>query len=175
MAIFEESKVLGRKIRKGSMQELTVPTSTLAKESIKMGKIEEALELFQYSKSESLLTDSLLVRMISIILEYLAENFGEEHVEQVFRRRTEVTLPGLLATAGTAEDTLMRITELQRGHGAGLSITEEADRYVLRLDPCGSMGRIWKNAEVGTTRKAYPWSWGRADVPYYCVHCCLHL
>ena len=54
-----------------------------------------------------------------------------------------------------------------------MSIKEEADRYILNLDPCGSLGRLWRTADVGTTKKAYPWSWGSAGIPYYCVHCCL--
>ena len=110
MTTFEESQILGRKIRKGSMTELTIPTFTLACEAIKVGQVEEALELVEHGKSESLLTDSLLIGMVSIILEYLAGNFGEEKVEKAFRRRTEVTLPQLIKTANTAEEALTRVT-----------------------------------------------------------------
>jgi hypothetical protein len=50
---------------------------------------------------------------------------------------------------------------------------------VIYLDPCGTGGRMRREGRTeppfnyGVTQKAYPWSWGKAGVPYYCVHCCL--
>ena len=70
--------------------------------------------------------------------------------------------------------------ELQRAHCAGpdrlgeFSVVEETDRFILTFDPCGSGGRLRKMGKAGgLTSKNYPWSWGRAGVPYYCSHCCV--
>ncbi len=54
------------------------------------------------------------------------------------------------------------------------------------FDPCGSGGRMRRTGEIdkipprdgppfnlGRTKKAWPWSWSKAGVPYYCVHCCI--
>ncbi len=30
-----------------------------------------------------------------------------------------------------------------------------------------------RTRDVGTTKKAYPWSWSRSGIPYYCAHCCI--
>ena len=55
------------------------------------------------------------------------------------------------------------------------------------MDPCGSGGRMRRGDPVdntpsrlgppynfGVTRKAYPWSWNRKNVPYYCIHCAIN-
>jgi hypothetical protein len=56
----------------------------------------------------------------------------------------------------------------------------------MGFNPCGSGGRMRRIGEVdktpprtgkvfnlGVTKKAYPWSWGKVGVPYYCIHCCV--
>ena len=63
--------------------------------------------------------------------------------------------------------------------GKAFDVWEEPDRYVMELNPCGSCGKLRRAEAAGTgpslgkTSKAYPWSWGKANVPYYCVHNCL--
>ena len=32
-----------------------------------------------------------------------------------------------------------------------------------------------RTVEAGTSKKAYPWTWGKVGIPYYCAHCCLEL
>lgn len=34
--------------------------------------------------------------------------------------------------------------------------------------------RLGPPYHFGATQTAHPWSWGRAGVPYYCVHCALN-
>ena len=71
------------------------------------------------------------------------------------------------------EETLQRFTEYQRSNFSDFTVVEELDRYVVRLDLCGSGGRLMRAKNVARTQKAYPWAWGRSGVPYYCVHCCV--
>jgi hypothetical protein len=81
--------------------------------------------------------------------------------------------------------------ESLRGHLSGpgrmgdIEITEEAERWVLRFDPCGSGGRSYRDdaAQGYTPRMAPPydfavteqehdWAWNKKGVCVYCVHCC---
>ena len=76
-----------------------------------------------------------------------------------------------------------------RGHLSGpgrmgaIEIAEEADRWVLSFDPCGSGGRTYRDEdpegprmvppyEFAVTTEAHDWAWGKKGVCVYCVHCC---
>jgi hypothetical protein len=78
-----------------------------------------------------------------------------------------------------------RVTEGARTwhyHMAEFTVTEEADRYVFRLDPCGSGGRLYRG-QVWRDMFHYgeplsplmpaphPINFNRADAPTYCTHC----
>ena len=71
-------------------------------------------------------------------------------------------------------------------HLMRFELTEEADRFVFRLDPCGSGGRLfrgqmWRNlfrydgqATTPLIDEARPITFGRRDFPVYCTHCAAH-
>lgn len=70
-------------------------------------------------------------------------------------------------------------------HMMSFTLTEEDDRFVFRLDPCGSGGRLyrgemWRNLfEYGGPLSPYipepsPITFGRSDFPVYCTHCASH-
>lgn len=78
-----------------------------------------------------------------------------------------------------------------RGHLSGpgrtgtVEVVEEADRWALRFDPCGSGGRTLRDDpdsgagprigppwNLGVTTKPHDWSWNKAGICLYCVHCC---
>ena len=83
--------------------------------------------------------------------------------------------------------------EIMRSHDCGpnqdgaVLVIEEQDRYIIRMDPCGSSGRMRRGDPVdgtpsrleapynfGVTKEAHDWSWGQAGVPYYCLHCAVN-
>jgi hypothetical protein len=71
-------------------------------------------------------------------------------------------------------------------HMMQFHLSEEDDRFVFRLDPCGSGGRLfrgemWRNLfqyEDGPTThrtpNEHPITFGRRDFPTYCSHCAAH-
>ena len=100
-------------------------------------------------------------------------SFGEEEVAKAFRARYVPIGRHWLSVAPGAEGSLQWILELQRSLTGNCIVTEEPDRYVVTSDPCGSGGRLRRSRSVGVTEEAYPWSWSKSGVPYYCTHCCL--
>lgn len=74
--------------------------------------------------------------------------------------------------------------EAARGHLSGpgrdgsLTVTEEADRWVLRFAPCGSGGLTYPSAEAPDrdprefTSQEHDWAWRTKGVCLYCAHCC---
>jgi hypothetical protein len=71
-------------------------------------------------------------------------------------------------------------------HQMKFVLSEEEDRFVFRLDPCGSGGRlyrgeVWRNLfsyDQGETATLiadeHPITFSRKDFPVYCTHCAAH-
>lgn len=174
MIRLERSEVLKRKIRKDDPADLAISSWELVSQAIKTGKTNEALDFLDYGRWESQSNNDSFTAFVESILTYLADHFGEEEVYKSLRPRYQSRMAEFLATTHGVEEVIQRCTESQRRHHASFSVMEEPDRYVLRYDPCGSGGRLRRTRNVGLTKKAYPWSWGKTGVPYYCTHCCVN-
>ncbi|MBI2830809.1 MAG: hypothetical protein HYX79_00935 [Chloroflexi bacterium] len=165
------SEALQRKIRVDEVPELEIPSFTLANEAMRAGRLDEASEFIEYGCGEDTRTHDSLVMVVDAFCRSLAE-FGEEEVEKAFRQRYSRLAANFLSGNPSVELLLRRGAEFQRAHHGSFKITEESDRYVVTCDPCGSGGRLRRTVKnVGVTKKAYPWSWGKTGVPYYCSHC----
>jgi hypothetical protein len=173
MIRLEESEALQRKIRQDDLTELAIPTWTLAREAIQTGRIEEALDFLQYGCTESKAIHDSYVSLIDSLLAIIAAHSGEEMIMKLFREFFSAMVREWLSTTPGLEETLHRCAELQRSHFSNFTIVEEPDRYVMRFDPCGSGGRLRRTKSAATTKKAYPCSWNKSGIPYYCIHCCL--
>ena len=174
MIRLERSEELKRKIRRDDPVDLATPSWDLVSAAIKAGEADEALNFLEYTRfNESQVNNDSFVSFVETVLTHLA-GFGEEQLPEVLRKRYIPRMTEFLSTTHGVEDILQRATESQRRHHANFTVTEEPDKYVVRYDPCGSGGRLRRTTEMGTTKKAYPWSWGKVGVPYYCCHCCVN-
>ncbi|MDO8491637.1 MAG: hypothetical protein Q7T04_06460 [Dehalococcoidia bacterium] len=99
--------------------------------------------------------------------------FGDEEVEKFCRERYASWVRQWIARTPGPRESLDLFAEIFRANYTGLAYTEEPDRYVMRLDPCGTGGVMRRTTEVRKIEKAYPWTWGRSGVSYYCDHCCI--
>ncbi|MFC2059391.1 hypothetical protein ACFLTS_07150 [Chloroflexota bacterium] len=175
MSKLEWSEVFQRNARCRPLEDLVEPTWDLVKKAIKDGDTGEALELLDYCYFEGRNYYDSLMSMTDTLLTLLAESAGEEAIERNWRSRYSARAIEILARCDTVEKDLQRITEGHRGHFADITMTEEPDRYVIKCDPCGSGGQMRRNVDAGVTKKAYPWTWNKVGVPYYCTHCCVAL
>ncbi|MFC2022209.1 hypothetical protein ACFLTR_03245 [Chloroflexota bacterium] len=172
MIKLEMSEALGKQIRKGDVSEHAIPNLDMVSQAIRTGRTDEALEFLEYAFNESKANNDSLVSFVETVLTHLA-SFGEQEVEKILRQRYYPMRKDWLSVTRSVEESLQRCTESQRKHPASLRVIEEPDRYVVTYDPCGSGGRLRRTRSVGTTKQAYPWSWGEAGVSYYCSHCCI--
>ena len=130
------------------------------------------------------------------ILTKTSETQGEEAVYELCRATQATwmlkrTWKGLLKMS--VEERVYLNAEIMRCHrcgpkqDGGIEILVEEDRYSIKMDPCGTGGRMRRGDPVegtpsrlgprynfGATKNAYTWSWGRKNVPYYCVHCAVN-
>ncbi len=173
MIRLEKSEALRRKIRKDDVAELAIPTWTLVREAMQARRIDEALDFLEYGCAENKAMHDSIVAFVDDTLTYLAR-FGEEEILNSLRQRYHNRVGNWLSVMPGVVETLQIFTEYFRGHFSKLTVVEEPDRYVVSLDPCGSGGRLRRTRSVATTKKAYPWSWGKSGISYYCTHCCVH-
>ncbi len=183
MTRIEKSQNLGRLIRQDELSQLGVSTWTKIKEAIKAGKTQEALDLVDYLKIEGRRIHEVQCDNIWALETAIANTLGEEALYQTLRQIGEANYRGL-SKLTTQEYVCLR-AESERAERSGpnesgnITIVEEKDQYLLYLDPCGTGGRMRREGKMnpphnfGTTKKAYPWSWGKVGVPYYCLHCCI--
>lgn len=187
MVRLEYSEVLKRKIRKDPWDEIGVSTYVKINEAIQAGRLEEAMDLVDYLKPEGERVHNIMGDFIYALINYIAETMGEEEVEKAFRYMGEKFYPPGkdVVPAMSPEEILQYRCESFRAHRSGpggmgnITVVEEPDRFVMYLDPCGTGGHLRRAGRLdppynfGKTKKPYPWSWGKANVPYFCVHCCL--
>ena len=176
MVRLEMSQVLGRILRKDDLPELGISTRRLLIEAIQSHRTEEALKLLEYLNVEGgAPAQSWLVET----LKFIGDNMGEETLYECLRNSGEAFLRERYEKVPLLppEERLQFCAESQRGDG-DITIIEDEEKYTINLEPCGSGGRlrlaeISGRVQLGRTLKAYPWSWGQVNVPYWCCHCCV--
>ena len=191
-----KSEKLRRLVREDEWGDLGLPTQELIVKAIDEGRYDEAKALARYFIPEGKGLHDLFCDWIWDMLTKTAIRDGEEAAYELCRATQETwmmrrTWKGL--SRMTVEEQVYVNTEIMRSHRGGpeqdgsIEIIEEEERYSIKMDPCGSGGRMRRGDPVdgtpsrlgppynfGATRKAYPWSWGRKDVPYYCIHCAIN-
>jgi len=142
------------------------------------------------------------VDVISGILAYGAERFGEASLDAMYRHTLEPYIQERYMVydlrhqdyADTIFRNLYTTIEAMRAHLGGpdrrgdMDFEEYEDRWVISFDPCGSGGRSSRGDPVegtgprpeppynfGVTQKEYDWAWNEKGVCYYCAHCCFAL
>ena len=177
MVRLEMSQVLGRILRKDDLPELGVSTRRLLIEAIQSHRTEEALKLLEYLNVERAQAP-MIIFWIEQMLKFIGDNMGEETLYESLRISAEhwrdryEKVPLL-----PPEERLQFWVEVPRGAG-DVTIVEDEEKYTVNLEPCGSGGRLrlaesTGRVQLGRTLKAYPWSWGQVNVPYWCCHCCV--
>lgn len=192
--VLEYSEKLGRVIRKDPGSKLGESSWIKLKDAIESGDSKFALRLLDYLMIEGKGLHDGFCDWTYADLDYVAKKYGEEEIPLMLRYAFGVLGKSVYKASATTtlEDIILRSAELNRSHRAGpketghLDISEDEDRYVMSLNPCGSGGRMRRGGgpdgnpsrteppfNLGKTSKPYPWSWSKAGVPYYCVHCCV--
>lgn len=186
--------LLGRPLRVDEpVEELGISTYDRLRDAIKAGDTETALELVEYAQVEGKGLHDVYCDWVYSLLTWISENCGEERLLDVLsysKEKVGAAFLDQLKGLNNKKEVVQWYTEQMRAHRSGpgesgaITVHEEPDRFVISCDPCGAGGRMRRGGEVdgtpartdapfdfGTTKRAYPWSWGRENVSYYCLHC----
>lgn len=128
-----------------------------------------------------------LVVWIQELLTEIARTFGEDAVrESVTLAYEHLWKPRYERWAAmTPEERLQLSVEGMRGghlsgprHRGDVGVSDEGDRYVMSLDPCGSCGILRRGDpdsgrpphEPAGNQEPHPWTWGRTGMSWYSIH-----
>ncbi|MEX1139550.1 MAG: hypothetical protein WEF53_09440 [Bacteroidota bacterium] len=184
----KHSPLISRDLRHDEPQEVGISTLKQAYDAMDRGDIAEAKKIAEYARLEWQVVHDMYVNWSWSFFTYIAEHFGEAELEKAMRSVLGSYYKARYdkVMASDVKTQLQLTVEGLRGHLMGkdrqgdIGITEEKDRYVLRLDPCGSGGVARQRVESGKeprpelfgyTKKAGPLSWGKEKVCHYCAHC----
>jgi hypothetical protein len=142
---------------------------------------DEAKKCAVVMEKEAKSAHDLMVEFVWVLLSYIGKNYGEEDVIKAlrFRHSCHSQISEKMLDMST-EDAVRFKTMIHRAHHSNITLTEEKDRFVMKLDPCNTGGRMLRDrldkppVNLGKVKKGSPESWGQDDVSYYCAHCGLH-
>lgn len=143
------------------------------------------------------------VDLVGGLFNAIATNFGEESVAKAyydyisgphFEWRYRRFNPNVASWQEMLPTNIYLSIESMRGHLCGpkregdMELTEEADRWVVSFDPCGSGGRLQRGDQIestppraeppynwSVTQEEHDWAWNMKGVCHYCAHCCIVL
>jgi len=118
---------------------------------------------------------------VASLATYIGRNYGDDEVIKAFYFRHSLKDQVSEKMLGlTPEDAVRYKTMVHRAHHSIMEVTEEPERFVLKLDLCNSGGTIRQGhvdsppENLGKTGKGMPESWARKGISYYCAHCAVH-
>lgn len=162
------------------LQELAKPGLESVLEAIDAGDSEKAKRLITRMHKEWLGTHDVYRDWITAILTFIGRRFGDKALYEAFEESLAPALKPLMEflMKGSRRDMVEGMAAAMRGHlGAYMKIEEDEEKFTFLIYPCPSGGRMVSEGCYGPSRnflkvaKPQPMTYGRADLPVYCVHC----
>jgi hypothetical protein len=148
-------------------------TWELVRGLLKAGEINDALCLLDLGLAEDQAVHDNLVNSVGDYLKYFFSILPEEKIEKILRERYFPTTKKNVEAGASVEKIMQGFVRYQRANDSAVTIRDEPERYVVTYNPCGSGGFLIKNRPELKLDKAYPWSWSKPGINYYCLHCCI--
>jgi hypothetical protein len=162
-------------------------------EALKNGQRDEAIQWLDRMRLEFKNPHEILVAWVQDLLSYCAATWGEESVLDTILH-THQSIWGDRYAAWDQmtpwEKVALTVEGMRGGHFSGarrrgdVIVREEADRFVIAFDPCGSGGVLRRGdpetgrgpypiTEHGTNQTPHLWTWQKTGVHWYCSHCAI--
>lgn len=167
----------------GALYELTTPRCRQAVSRLQAGDTDIA-SLIANQQHEWRPWHDLLVQLLCCIQSYVYTEKGTKYLDDFLKQTYDSAFAMFYPAYDALDDvTLFRLfVNLWHYHIARFTVTEEDDRFVFTLDPCGSGGRLLRgqmtkehfryDAGLPCTMKApADINFNREAFPIYCTHC----
>jgi hypothetical protein len=168
-----KQKAQNRKNRTEDPLDAGLSTWELVRDLLKAGEIDDALFLIDQGLSEDKAVHANLVNSVGDYLKYFCSILPGDKMETLLRERYFPQAKRNVEAKASVEKIMLGFVRYQRANGSVVTIQDEPDRYVVTYNPCGSGGFLINNRPELRLDKAYPWSWSKSGINYYCLHCCI--
>ncbi len=158
-------------------------------QQLKAGEKEKAIELCEEMSESRIILHDFFADSCVALWSFIGEHMGEGKVEEMFRYVFDQSATRQFYDLAVAQSpphlTALLLAKSWRAHScfgkgefpAKFRITEDSQKFSFHLEPCGSGARLWQRGwyEEGKggkrSEKAWPWTYNREGLPYYCIHC----
>ena len=166
-------------IKRDDMSKLAVDKTV---DAINAGDKNEAVKGIKQLWEEDRMVINLISDLVSSLLTFTAKKFGEENVIEAWQHvADDIWKPFIEACKDMEhEEVVDAFASLHRSLGSEFYIEQDDEKSTLYVTSCGSGGRMMKEGKYdntdrhpmngGTTKKAYPWSFNKVGISYYCIH-----
>lgn len=151
-------------------------------EAIQAGKTEEAIKFVEELAEDSHLLHDRMSEWSNALMTYIGNKLGEEAVLDATRTlMNEIYSDRFDQLSKIPHEEIVRWNvRSARTHFSKFYVEEDDEKTSVVITNCGAGGRLMKEGKYdtshrhpvhwGTTKKAYPWSYYKVGMPWYCVH-----
>jgi len=158
--------------------EMGTRTVDLLERAIDSGDKEKAKKLARRMYKEGLAIHDLYMDWVTALLTFIGNRYGDEVLHQAFEEAWGGCVKPMVEMH--ENEGIRRRVQLAagalRGHYQPVEITEDEEKFVLKMTPCGSGGRLILEGKYGPpqnflkVRRPQPMTYGKEDFPVYCCH-----
>jgi len=154
-------------------------TRDLLDKAIDEGDAEKAKKLCHRMYAEWLAMHDLYVRWVASLLSYVYDNYGDESLQKALKKSCAAWYKVSYENIAKADDFKRKVEMFAmglRGHLQPIIIEEDDEKVSLKMDPCGSGGRLLLSGAyepplcLSKVKKGQEITLGQADFPIYCCH-----
>lgn len=159
------------------MEKLTLDRLT---DAIDAGDADKAKKIAKRMYNEFLAMHDLYRNWVTSTLSEVARRHGDEELEHIMNEGVRAwwmpALNGMPKGTGQLRGKIKMFAAGLQGHLQPLEISEDDDKVVIKMKPCGSGGRLVQEGKYEgpdafhKIAKAQPLTYGRPDYPVYCAH-----
>ncbi len=160
------------------LTEMGTRTVDLIERAIDLGDYEKAKKLSRRLSREALAMHDLYRDWITALLTFIGRFYGDKVLYQALEESISMWLKPVLDMY-EKEDTRRRVqlcAAALRGHCQPVEIKEDEEKFVFKMKPCGSGGRLVLEGKYGSLQnflkveRPQAMTYWKKDFPVYCCH-----
>ena len=160
------------------LEEMGAMTVDLLERAIDLEDKDKAKKLARRMYREGLSIHDLYRDWVTGLLTFIGKRYGDEVLHEAFVEAWGDCIKPMLDMHEKADirRRVQLVAGALRSHYQAVEIREDEEKFVFKMKPCGSGGRLVLEGKYGPPRnflevkKPQPMTYGIEDLPVYCCH-----